>query len=194
MQECIELVTALTPMMKTGDTSNYWAAALGAGGAVAGALAAYIPNACIARKLRENQAKSTAFQLYAEINSTLVLANKRGYRKGLEKVCAAMALGAITSRSITVQVPDDRFIVFKANLSNIGLLPPALQTKIVMLYQIMESLVQDMKPGGFLNAYPGGGRTEFEEALQLFVSAEELAKEVMAAFEKMYPELKQSHN
>lgn len=193
MQECIELVTALTPMMKTGDTSNYWAAALGAGGAVAGALAAYIPNACIARKLRENQAKSTAFQLYAEINSTLELANKRGYRKGLEKVCAAMAPGAITSHSITVQVPDDRFIVFKANLSNIGLLPPALQTKIVMLYQIMESLVQDMKPGGFLNT-PPGKKPEFDEALQLFVSAEELAKEVMAAFEKMYPELKQSHN
>ena len=182
--QTIELLKAAKPLFEGSD--GYAVAAVGALGAIGGALATFFPSWLMAKHQRSEIAKSTAFQLYAEIKATLEVERHRGYIKGLREVLEAFDSEKITSWTYQVQVPDDRFIIYKSNLANIGLLPPVLQGQIVLLYQLLEAIVQDVKPGGLLNAEPVG-KEPFAEALRLIEHAKRIAEEIMASLEKLHP-------
>lgn len=183
--QTIEILKAAKPLFDNG--AGYWVAAVGALGAIGGAFAAYVPNRLMARHQREELRKSTAFQLYSEIRATLEVVRHRGYIESLRGVLAAFDSHAISSWNYTVQVPDERFIIFKSNLGNLGLLPPSVQGQIVLLYQLLEAVIQDIKPGGMLNAAPAG-RESFSEALTLSERAVAIAKQVLGDIEKLYPD------
>lgn len=187
--QSVEILKAAKPLFDDGS-NPLMLAFLGAAATLAGALAAYVPNSLLARNLRKAQARSTAYQIHAELKATLKLTEHRGYRKGLEAVVKGFDEGMFDRYSLTVQIPDDRFLVYKANLTNLGLLPPKLQGEVVMLYQIMESIAQDIKPGGFLNT-PPASRAEFYEALSLYDHADKLANAVIKSLEQMYSDLMQ---
>jgi len=185
--QTIEVLKAAKPLFES-DVNAYGIAAISVVAAIGGALAGYLPNLWLARHHQKQQAKSTAYQIYAELKSTLTLTEHRGYEQGLTDIVEALKSHRILECDYTVQIPDDRFLVYKANLAHIGLLEPKLQSKIVMLYQMMESIAQDIKPGGFLNTPPGGLR-EYLEALELYTHSVTLAREVMASLEQLYPDL-----
>lgn len=187
--QTIELLKAAKPLFDNGD--GYWIAAVGALGAIGGALAAYVPNRLMAQHQRKELRKSTAFQLYSEIRATLEVARHRRYLDSLKEIVDAFERDEASAWSFKVQVPDERFIIFKANLGNLGLLPPALQAQIVLLYQLLEAVVQDIRPGGILNSAPAG-RAAFAEALRLSEKAMGLAEQILADIEKIYPDVASS--
>jgi hypothetical protein len=184
--QTIELLKAAKPLFDNGDT--HVAAVVGALGAIGGAMAAYVPNRLMAGKQRDDLRKSTAFQIYAEVKATLEIERHRGYSKGLQQLVAAFDAGQVTEFAYAVHVPDDRFLIYKANLSNIGLLPPKIQSRVVLLYQLLEAIVQDIKPGGFLNT-PPAPRDAFVEATRIIGRAKDVATEVLAEIESLYPDV-----
>lgn len=184
--QTIELLKAARPLFENGDTQV--AAIVGALGAIGGAMAAYIPNRLMASKQQGDLKKSTAFQIYAEIKATLEIERHRGYSDSLEKIVSAFDAKQITEFAYTVQVPDDRFLIYKANLSNLGLLPPSIQSRVVLLYQLLEAIIQDIKPGGFLNT-PPATREAFAEAVQIIGRAKHVAAEVLAEIQGIYPDV-----
>lgn len=184
--QTIELLKAAKPLFDSGDTQV--AAIVGALGAIGGAMAAYVPSRLIAKKQRNELRKSTAFQIYAEIKATLEIDRHRGYSKSLADVVAAFDSGRITEFAYVVQVPDDRFLIYKSNLANLGLLPPAIQSRVVLLYQLLEAIVQDIKPGGVLNS-PPASRDGFFEATRIIDRAKDVANEVLARIEALYPDV-----
>jgi hypothetical protein len=184
--QTIELLNAAKPLFDGGN--GYLTAAVGALGAVGGALAAYVPNRMMAKHQKQELRKSTAFQLYAEIKATLEVERYRGYITGLRGILVAFDNKQITEWSYQVQISDERFIIYKSNLANLGLLPPRLQSHIVLLYQLLEALIQDIKPGGLLNVRPVG-RAPFAEALTLIERAKSIAEQVLADVEALYPDV-----
>lgn len=184
--QTIELLKAAKPLFENGDV--YLTAAVGVFGAIGGALAAYFPTRWNARHLQRELRKSTAFQLYSEIKATLEIERHRGYTKSLYAIPKAFDEQGLKEYSYQVQVPEERFIIYKSNLANLGLLPPDLQAKIVLLYQLLEALVQDVKPGGVLNDSPVG-KWPFEEALTLIERAKGIAEQILAEIEKLYPDV-----
>ena len=184
--QTIELLKAAKPLFDGGV--GYLVAAVGALGAIGGALATYVPNRLMAKHQQGDLRKSTAFQLYSEIKATLEVERHRGYIKSLREILVAFELQQISRGTFKVQVPEERFIIFKSNLGNLGLLPPSLQGQIVLLYQLLEALVQDIKPGGMLNAEPAR-KESFGEALTLSERAKSLAEQILADIEKLYPDV-----
>ena len=184
--QTIELLKAAKPLFESGDTQI--AAIVGALGAIGGAMAAYIPNRLMAGKQRDDLKKSTAFQIYAEIKATLEIEQHRSYSVGLAKIVAAFDANKITEFSFTVQVPEDRFLIYKSNISNLGLLPPSIQSRVVLLYQLLEAIIQDIKPGGFLNT-PPATREAFAEAVHIIARAKDVSTEVLAEIEGLYPDV-----
>jgi len=183
----VELLKAAKPIFDS-SVNSYGVAAISVVAAIGGALAAYLPNYWLARHHRKEKTKSTAYQIHAELKATLALVEHRGYGSGLKEIVEVLESKQMSSYGLTVQIPDDRFLIYKNNLAHLGLLPPELQSKIVMLYQMMESISQDIKPGGFLNT-PAGELKEFTEALELYENSVALANEVMRSLEKLYPDL-----
>jgi len=189
--QTIEILKAAKPLFENG--SEKLIALVGLVSALVGALAAYVPNRLIAVHQRTDLRKSTAFQLYAEISATLELVRHRGYIENLREVLAVFDRGEAETWRFEVQVPDERFIIFKSNLMNLGLLPPAIQGQIVLLYQLLEAVIQDIKPGGMLNATPAH-RVGFAEALTLSEKAKAIAEEVLVDIEHLYPDVAPSRS
>jgi hypothetical protein len=184
--QTIELLKAAKPLFEGGD--GYLTAAVGALGAVGGALAAYFPNRLMAKHQQRELRKSTAFQLYAEIKATLEVERHRGYINSLREVLTAFDSKQTTEWSYQVQVSDERFIIYKSNLGNLGLLPPSMQSNIILFYQLLDALIQDIKPGGLLNVKPIG-REPFAEVLMLMERAKNVAEKVLAEVENLYPDV-----
>jgi hypothetical protein len=136
------------------------------GGAFIGAVSSFFPNYLIHCLKERREKKSTTLQLYAEIKASLDLIEHRKYIAHLEQVLAAFAAKKITSYSYQVQVPEDVFPIFKGNLDRLGLLDIDIQVKVVEFYQLVQAVIQDVKPGGILNAQPAT-ESAFEEVLYI---------------------------
>ena len=60
-----------------------------------------------------------------------------------------------------------------------------IQVKVVEFYQLLEAVVQDVKPGGLLNVTPAPAEA-FEEALRITNKARQLGGEILAIIEKRH--------
>lgn len=183
--QTIELLKAAKPLF---DGDEITAAAVGAITAVVGVWLGHLFNLKLASNQRDALRKSTAFQIYAEVKATLEIEAHRGYSAGLEQVVVDFDAGQLTESTYEVQVPDDRFPIYKANLPNLGLLQPQLQSRVVLFYQLLEAIIQDIKPGGFLNARPVR-RDAFAEVVIIIGRAKGVASEILAGIEQVYPDV-----
>lgn len=186
--QTIELLKAAKPIFESTHSSlTPW---VGAVGAIGGALTALVPTYFMAQKAKREKTKSTIFQIYAEIKVTLEVAEHRGYEDSVRAIVSSYKdkAGSAEFPGFTVAVPDDRFVIYKENLSNLGLLPPKLQVKIVRFYQTAEAIIQDIKPGGVLNA-PSGDLRQYEELLGFFLRAKAIGSDILKSIESTHPDV-----
>jgi DNA-binding transcriptional LysR family regulator len=73
-------------------------------------------------------------------------------------------------------------------VQHLGVLPAEIQVNIILLYQLLESVLLDVKPGGLLNATEVG-REPFEEAVRMLEKSRGLAHETLRQLEGKYPRL-----
>ena len=155
------------------------------GGAFIGALSAFFPNYLINKIKDRNEKRSTTLQIYAEVKATIEITEHRKYIEQMERVDEAFAQKQITSCTYQIQVPEDRFPIFKNSLSRLGMLDVDIQVKVVEFYQLLEAVIQDVKPGGLLNAKPAPAEA-FQETLRIMKRAEQLGNDIQAIVEKRY--------
>lgn len=155
------------------------------GGAFVGAVSSFFPNYIIGKLKDRKDKRSTALQLYAEIQATIELAEHRNYIQQFERVVEAFNAQQVISYTYQIQVPDDRFPIFKSSLDRLGMLEIDLQVKVVEFYQLLEAVVQDVKPGGLLNTRPASVEA-FQEALRITKRARQLGGEILAIIEKRH--------
>lgn len=136
-------------------------------------LAALIPTIWQERGRVKHQTKTLRASLIAEISALAEIIRSRRYLEDLRA-------GVDGERqTLTVNVPGDYFRVYKANLDKLGLLEPDEASRIVRLYQLIESVIQDVTPGGVL--YTGeGGQKAFQQDLAFMERALELADHLVA--------------
>lgn len=187
LAQAIEILKQAKPLFESGDTIAL--AAVGALGAIGGALATFFPSFWHTKLQERNLRHSVAVQLYSEIQASLRLEQHRGYIENLRAIVEQFDRGEISSCSYQVQVAEERFPIYKANIQHLGKLNPRLQQKIVLLYQLVEAAIQDMRPGGLLNATKVG-RKPFAELLEILSTARRVGDDVLAQIESEYPSVR----
>lgn len=183
--QTIELLKQARPLFEGPDP--YLLALIAIFGTALGALASFFPMYWHSKAQRKQLRISVAAQMYAEVKAILHVEQHRGYILAVRSVVEAFECGKITSWTYQVQISDYRFLIYKANLQNLALLDGNLQVKVVTLYQLMEAVVQDIKPGGILNTPPAGHK-QFSELLEILVNIRKLADEILECIESEYPE------
>lgn len=182
--QSIELLKQAKPLFESDN--QFLLAGVGALGAIGGALAAFFPTFWHTKFQQRQLRHSVAAQLYAEIKATLQVERHRGYIQDIRNIVAKFDQGEITSQSYQVQIANDRFPIFRANIPHLALLESQLQTKIVLFYQLLEAAVQDIKPGGLLNTSEVD-RKPYSELLEILLTARSLGDEILAQIESSYP-------
>lgn len=181
--ETIELIRAVKSLFI--EQNPYLPMYSALGGAFVGAVSSFFPNYIIAKLKDRKDRRSTTLQLYAEVKATIELAEHRNYIQQMERVVEAFNANQITSYTYQIQVPEDRFPIFKSSLDRLGMLEVDIQVKVVEFYQLVEAVVQDVKPGGLLNARPAPVEA-FQEALRITKRARQLGGEILATIEDRY--------
>ncbi len=183
--QTIELLKQAKPLFD--GPAPYLLALVAILGTVLGALASFFPMYWQAKSQRAQLRLSVAAQIYAEVKAGLQVEQHRGYISDVREIVDKFERGETKSWSYQVQIPESRFLIYKANIQNLSLLDSNLQVKVVTLYQLMEAVVQDIKPGGILNATLAGQK-QFSELLNILVNIRGLADEIIASIESKYPE------
>lgn len=169
-----QLLTQMAELQATVDAQNSGWFTLGAAGlgGLFGLFASWIPIAWGERKRRQHDAKTLRSSLIAEISAMAEIIRARGYMKAFRE-------GAAGQRAdLSVNVPSDYFTVYKGNTARLGLLEPQEASRIVHLYHLVESVVQDVSPDGVL--YSGaGGQEGFQQDLDFLERALDLADQLI---------------
>lgn len=170
-----QLLTQMAELKATVEAQNSGWFTLGAAGlgGVFGICASWLPTAWSERQRRQHETQTLRASLIAEITAMAAIIRSRGYLEDLQ----AGAGGRI--QTLKVNVPDDYFRVFKANVGRLGLLEPDEASRIVTLYQLTESVIQDVVPGGVLSTGEGG-QAAFQHDLAFLRRALTLADQLVA--------------
>jgi hypothetical protein len=179
----IEILKGLKGLLA--DTNPYLPVYSAIGGAFIGAISTFIPAIFIENLKARRDRKSLTFAIYAEISATLKLIEFRQYIEHIHVVIQRLKQGIIPNATYQIIVPDDYCLVYKSNISKIGTLDSNIQIQLVQFYQLLEGVIQDVKPGGILNATPQG-LEQFESVLKVSEQMIHLGSELMKKIEKQY--------
>lgn len=169
-QQLMEAVNNLELLqLFTSTKRNEWIPVVAAiGGAFVGALGAVIPNLLIERYKRKKDRDAITSALICEISSILEIIEKRKFVAGLREIEGALKGGQ--TFKFSVKVADNHSLIFKSLTDKIGSVERDVAARIIRFHQFINSVIQDVGPGGHL-ADEGGGKAEFAETLAILEAA-----------------------
>ncbi|WP_404462983.1 hypothetical protein LG331_09325 [Vreelandella aquamarina] len=138
-----------------------------------GFIVAFVSGAALERRREKRLTATLRAALLAEISAMAEVIRGRGYIEALQE-------GVRGDRdTLRANIPDDYFTIFKSNTDKIGHLNPVEAARIVRLYHLVESVAQDVKPGGVL--YDGsGGRIVYQQGVEFLETALNIADELVS--------------
>lgn len=107
---------------------------------------------------RERDSVSGA--IIAEVSSLIQIAYARGYLPGLQKEYRDLELRIYGTNAFTgniikaayyrLSVPENYNLIYRDNASKIACMGPKHAVQVVQFYQLIQSVLADISPGGFL--------------------------------------------
>lgn len=147
------------------------------GGALVGAISAIFPNMIIECLKERRAVKALTGSIVCEVSAILAIIKHRRYLEAFEDAIETISSMPGTTRAFQVVFPDNYFKVYHANLDQVSLIDCRIREKVVTFYQLLEAVIQDVKPGGLLSM-PGQGLAPFNETASILRQAIELGHEI----------------
>lgn len=155
------------------------------GGAVAGAIASFFPTWLLERRRDSNFSTQVRNCLLAEISALLEIIEHRGYLTSIrEAVEHLKSQPEGTTYHFTVDVPQHYSKIYQENCCNIGVVQNNVAQKIVVFHQLIDAIVQDVKPGGIVSS--GAPIEAYEELENIFSRAIEIGHEILKTHNKSF--------
>jgi len=182
--EVVEIMKGVKSLL--GATPNPYLPVYSAlGGAFVGAVATFIPTTITTILKEKKETKTLTLAIYAEIKAIIELIEKRSYFETTKTIVDKMEKGLRGNSTYQIIVPEEYCVVYKNNIASIGKLDSALLVKIVMFYQLIDAVIQDVKPGGLLNTAPRGVEP-FKELLAIGTHMVAIGQEIVEEIDKKF--------
>ena len=147
------------------------------GGAFIGAIASFIPILVVEIFNNRKEAKYLELSMVFEITSLVELIDTRGYIKDIENIIEKFNLDpTLKSHSYTIGVDSEYSRIYQANCNRIGLINSDTAIKIIKFHQLIDAVVQDVKPGGALSN--GNKKASFEQTKIIFEKALQIGSQL----------------
>ncbi len=147
--------------------------------ALLGSLVAFLPTFVLECYRDHKFSKRILIALLAEISALIEIAERRKYQESIREVISYLATQPEgTAYTFTVKVPDHYSRIFQSNCENIGAIKKEYAKKIIQFHQLVDAVVQDIKPGGIVS---NGATIEvFKELDEIFTQALQVGSELAA--------------
>lgn len=163
----------------TSSKPNEWLPVYAAlGGAISGAIASFFPTWLIERRREAAFAKQIESCLLAEISALVEIIDRRGYLSALKDVADYLRQNPEgTQYKFTVDIPSHYSRVYQDNCKHIGVVRNDISHQIIIFHQLIDAVVQDLKPKG---AFSDGAKLDhFEEMEIIFGEAMDIARKLL---------------
>lgn len=168
----------------TASKPNEWLPVYAAlGGAVAGAVASFFPTWLMEKRREINFSKQVENCLLSEIAALVEIIDHRSYLSAINAAVEYLRTQPENSEYVlVVDVPAHYSRVYQDNCKNIGVVPSDIACKIITFHQLIDAVVQDIKPNG---PFSSGVTLEvFEEMLRIFEQALTIGRELTKTHNK----------
>ena len=175
--EAITVVELLKPILES--QPNEWIPVISAlGGAVVGAIASIVPGRMLENYREKVFARRVQSSLISEVSALLKIVQCRGYLGHLrESIESLKSMPVETKEQFIVEISDHYSRIYQENAKHIGCISDDMASKIVTFYQLVDSVVQDVRAGGVLNQ--GADLATFEEVYGILSTIIELGNEIV---------------
>jgi hypothetical protein len=174
-QKIIQILQSVKALL---SQQNPWIPVYAAiGGALAGAIAAILPNVLIERLKERRAVKGLTDSVVCEVSAILAIIKHRRYLETAEKIVETLLSTPGSTFKLQVMVPENYFKIYHANLDRVNVIDPSVRLKVVTFYQLLEAVIQDIKPGDLLST-EAHGVDPFAEALSILKQAIELGHKI----------------
>ena len=155
------------------------------GGAFVGAVSSFFPNYIIASLKTAKTDVPQPFSYMRKLRQLSSLPNTGNYIQQMERVAEAFNANQITSYIIRFKCPrtDSHFQKQPRSTWHARSRHPSEGCRVL---STCRAVVQDVKPGGLLNARPPAPVEAFQEALRITKRARQLGGEILATIEDRY--------
>ena len=179
-----ETIKILTEMAET--KPNEWLPVYAAlGGAVAGAIASFFPTWFLEKHRDRRYSNKIQNCLLTEISALLEIIKHRGYLTSIRAVIEHLKSQPQGSTyAFTVLVPPHYSRVYQENCRDIGLVRSDIAEKIVVFHQLIDSVVQDVQPGGVASV--GATIDSYEEMEKIFSRAIQIGYDLTKTHNKSF--------
>ncbi|WP_049780978.1 hypothetical protein [Hahella chejuensis] len=152
-EELKEVVNALKSIIDiTSQKPNQWLPLYAAlGGAAMGALASFIPTWIFEKRREKVQSIQIESSLISEISALIDIIETRKYLPAIQEAIKHLDSDkTITHYKIIIDVPAHYSRVYQNNCKNIGAIKPEVARNIILFHQIIDAVIQDLKPGAIV--------------------------------------------
>lgn len=136
------------------------------GGALAGGCISHWNSNRLEFQKQKQEAQAVLNALVTEVYALVAIIHERGYAQELDKVIELLSSDTSEPIRFCIRIPSHYSRVYQAQVGKIGLLSPSMATHIIDFHQLLDSLVQDVTPGGVL-AEQGGRLDDYKYARHL---------------------------
>jgi len=140
------------------------------GGALVGAIASFVPTLIVETVRSRREARQLELSMIAEIIALVEVIEVRGYLQNLKNIIEEFDKNQeIVSCCLSMDIQIHYSRIYQENCARIGLIRSDVAVKIVRFHQLIDALVQDVKPGGTLSK--GGSKECFLEDMSILEQA-----------------------
>ena len=145
--------------------------------ALGGAIASFFPTWLIERRREKAFSKQIENCLISEISALLEIIDHRNYLATITNTVEYLkSQPKGTKASLFVDVPSHHSRVYQENCRNIGVVSDEKAKKIVIFHQLIDAVIQDIKPNGAFNS--GAELETFVEMEIIFRNALDIGREL----------------
>ena len=172
----------------TASKSNEWLPVYAAlGGAIAGAIASFFPTWLMEKRRDMSFSRQIENSILSEIAALIEIIDHRNYLSAIQEIVEYLREQPQgTSYVLIVDVPPHYSRVYQENCKNIGVVSNGIASEIIIFHQLIDAVVQDIKPNG---AFSSGATLEtFEQMLKIFEQALNIGRNLIKTHNKpMHP-------
>ena len=154
---------------------NEWIPVISAlGGALIGGLVTFFPT----KYLEDRKQKLFVLQvrncIIAEISSLVMIIENRKYVEAIEEAVAHLQDNPTSTYTLHADIPNHYSHIYQEQCRNLGVLDRTVARDIIKFYQLIDAVVQDMKPEGTFSKHPS--LEAYAESLEMFRLAVKIGK------------------
>ncbi|MGN6581027.1 MAG: hypothetical protein ACTHJ1_13740 [Bordetella sp.] len=180
LQDAIQILKSVKPLFES-PSSQWITASIGIAGAAVGSIATFFPNWLLELCKKKSERTNISNALIAEVNALLKIVSYRRYIEEMEQVVARLNAAPPGTRfKYVVKVQEHYARIYQANIERLGILDTDLAVKIIEFHQMIDAVVQDIRPGGVI-ADQGGDAEGFRQMLEIAQKAKNIGEEITHA-------------